>query len=144
MEARPVHPRLRRYASPEAAPHCPECGYNLYHLTGDCCPECGCEIGPETLVEGRWLSDDNAANRRRVAWERAAFWTGIGAGLIGTMLAVLHARLNNSVWASASGLVFTFCFGWGLMFQWGRGARAYPVVLAFGLLWLAINIYVHL
>ena len=35
-----MHEHLRAYLADHDTP-CPNCGYNLRHLTGDACPECG-------------------------------------------------------------------------------------------------------
>ncbi len=50
---------LQRYLEGEDAP-CPLCGYNLHHLTGTKCPECGAtlelRVGSAELKLGKWLA----------------------------------------------------------------------------------------
>jgi hypothetical protein len=94
----------------------------------------------DDFAAGRWMADENRPNRRVMRRARFLFWIGIAAAVIGTGLAVVRSPL----WASASGMVVTVGFLWGLMFQWGRGAPATPVVFIFGLIWLAAGIWAWL
>ncbi len=51
--------RLQRFLEGEDAP-CPICGYNLRHLKGTTCPECGAalelRVGSMDLKLGRWIA----------------------------------------------------------------------------------------
>jgi hypothetical protein len=75
---------------PDAAPHCPKCGYNLYGLLRLRCPECGYVIlSLEDLEEARLLAKENEADRKALRADRIRGIVGVVLWVLGTALALL-------------------------------------------------------
>jgi len=76
---------------PDAAPHCPNCGYNLFGLGALHCPECDRKIEtPAELEKARWLADMHAPDRQAVLAERLGAALGGLLMAAGVVFGVLH------------------------------------------------------
>src|ERR1051325_7302387 len=85
-----------RRRTPETAPHCVNCGYLLYGLKENRCPECGASFDPNRAPIEDWESDpQNAEDVRAIRFDRLLGWIGIvlyACGVVMTGIAMSRRR----------------------------------------------------
>jgi hypothetical protein len=132
---------------PESAPHCPQCGYNLFGLKNLRCPECGHQIADsEDLSRARWLSDNNAANR--ATFRKDCIIAGLGVVLMITGDGLCLARLPwwdiqsfgyyARVRRLGLGIVLTAGY---LCYRALIGGPVHRALLVLGLVWLGYGLW---
>ena len=103
----------------DVVPRCLGCGYIVWGLSEDRCPECGQPIDWEVVLE--------AARFPRLPLERAVGWGRLRAGLRTWLLVVRHPRSvarclseRSSVWLATLFAVFCIAIGVGGFLLVGR------------------------
>jgi hypothetical protein len=130
---------------PDAAPHCPKCGYNLYGLPRLRCPECGYEITSlEDLEEARLLAKRNEADRQAMLANRIGGIVGAILWVLGTamaLLAVLGGRLVLGSYVNfrvlCGGVLGSLAL---LYFQKKTDEPVNGLLLVIGILWFAAGL----
>lgn len=133
--------------NPDAAPRCPNCGYNLFGLTELRCPECGHEIDTEDeLAEARLLAPRNAADRRVFFATRIAAIVGAVLWILGTTLATLDVTMPwrftgfRNFRLLAAGVLGSLAY---LFYEYMTDEPIELRLFCVGLLWFAIALVVH-
>lgn len=83
-----------RRRTPETAPHCMNCGYLLYGLTENRCPECGTPFDPHQAPIENWEDDPlNSEDVLALQRERLMAIIGVILFIAGCGLCVMAFRL---------------------------------------------------
>lgn len=133
--------RTHKSRSPESAPHCPECGYSFYGIERLRCSECGFEVRSDAdLKRARWLSDDNADNRRVAARHRYLIYAGAALMFL-RAVGIVSADWNRQTYIQLYGVKITLLGLWSLgTCLWRRwvGEPLHRHVFTLGLLWVLV------
>ncbi len=129
--------------TPESAPHCPRCGYNLFGLEELRCPECGHKIETDDEHEkARWLADDSAADRAALRNQKLALIVGLALAAVGIGLAMSGiAHLSRPYFINQRVILAGAVISVGyLCYRWQIGEPMHRVTLAIGLAWIVLGV----
>ncbi len=130
--------------SPDTAPRCLACGYNLFTIESRHCPECGAHIEThEDLEAARWLAEANAADRRALRQTRIARWLGNAATAVGAGLCLARVVLGGGDIACITITAVACLLPVSLIIYAGshlmRGANDWSPV-AIGAMWMILGV----
>ena len=123
---------------PENAPHCPECGYNLYGLPQLRCPECGYRARPRECVFTNYNPKDiwRTARREKILTIIGILLLAVGFGI------TVYAGARGSAMATIGLTTPLVCFTvLVLLYEWYCSDTMHYALLLLGTVWLLSGVF---
>ncbi len=121
--------------SPENAPHCPECDYNLYGISEPRCPECGLDLTTASLPDTRSSQLDDQASLRVMRRDRILFWLGMAGYPLGMLFYVRSSPAATAL----SAILFSTIAVVFILLRAASGHALMPMIALCGGVWFGLH-----